>query len=459
VRLYVQEAGKRRAFRMSEGVLTIGSSEEANLTLASKDVAAIHFELHRRGGRAKLVPRPGVQPPTVGGVPALGEVALLPRQVVVVGETKLWLEDEMPSRPAPGRGPGPGTPPAAVKESTATYPRTSSGTSPGTSSGRTPAGAGRSRVSARRRGSERKHGLPSGAIFAFVVLVLALLFPFASRFLELTQEQSEESIQARLAAARRDVEEGSFGAAEKRLAALEVGREPSVEEARVIEELRREIARAKEDAAVAQHNLAGYRYKNVLVEYEEKYLQGAPDPPKARHFLELAREFREQWPEHPELAWVERQVSRFEGGVDLRTPPTRADVEWIVLYTTGGEPRDYWYAARAVEGLRDRTSGEEREWAEERLAEMEEERLAHHRDRMEEAERLFQEGDEGRAVWWLVHQVIGSGDQATADEAARVLVRMPSARSQLRGYERNHPNKFATLLENDVVRSFWESGG
>ena len=66
-RLILEEGGQRRAFRVNEGKLTIGSSESCTLTLASPDVAEIHAELEVHGEEITLRPRPGVTPPRVLG--------------------------------------------------------------------------------------------------------------------------------------------------------------------------------------------------------------------------------------------------------------------------------------------------------------------------------------------------------------------------------------------------------
>ncbi len=77
-RLIVDEGGARRAFKMGEGVLSIGTGAEARLKLTSPDVAALHATLELAGGVATLHIQPGVVPPTVGGVPARGDVKRAP---------------------------------------------------------------------------------------------------------------------------------------------------------------------------------------------------------------------------------------------------------------------------------------------------------------------------------------------------------------------------------------------
>ncbi|MCZ6598446.1 MAG: FHA domain-containing protein, partial [Planctomycetota bacterium] len=93
-RLIVEEGGKRRAFRVGEGVLTIGTGAEAKLRLSSADVAEIHAELVIQGGKAVLRSRPGVKPPKVGGDEVLTEAPLAFGVEVNIGSARVWLEDE-----------------------------------------------------------------------------------------------------------------------------------------------------------------------------------------------------------------------------------------------------------------------------------------------------------------------------------------------------------------------------
>lgn len=62
-KLIVEEAGAQRAFRLGDGVVTIGSGEGARLKLSSADVAEVHAEIELTGGTIRLRPKPGVTPP------------------------------------------------------------------------------------------------------------------------------------------------------------------------------------------------------------------------------------------------------------------------------------------------------------------------------------------------------------------------------------------------------------
>ena len=54
VRLIVEEQGARRAFRLGEGTLKVGSGAAAQLRLQSGDVADVHAEIDWKDGVARL---------------------------------------------------------------------------------------------------------------------------------------------------------------------------------------------------------------------------------------------------------------------------------------------------------------------------------------------------------------------------------------------------------------------
>ena len=60
VRLILEEGGNKRAFKLNDGTLTIGSADSCSLTLESDDVAGEHAELVIESGEVTLKPRAGV---------------------------------------------------------------------------------------------------------------------------------------------------------------------------------------------------------------------------------------------------------------------------------------------------------------------------------------------------------------------------------------------------------------
>ena len=91
-RLIVEDGGRRRAFRLGDGKLTVGSSEKAKLRLASDGVADIHVELEVTEGVITLVCKPGVLPPKLAGRPLAGRVKLKHGVPVAIGGATIQAE-------------------------------------------------------------------------------------------------------------------------------------------------------------------------------------------------------------------------------------------------------------------------------------------------------------------------------------------------------------------------------
>ena len=107
VRLILEEGGQRRAFKVNQGKLTIGSSESCTLTIASEDVAENHAELEIAGDVITLRPRKGVLPPMMFGQPVKGERSLTLGSEFTIGDAKFRIEDpDAPAQAAaqPGAG-------------------------------------------------------------------------------------------------------------------------------------------------------------------------------------------------------------------------------------------------------------------------------------------------------------------------------------------------------------------
>src|SRR5688572_20598631 len=96
-RLVVEEGGKRRAFKVGDGVITIGSGAGATLKLASTKVAEIHAEIVVQGGAVTVRPRPGVLPPTLKGRAQSAEFKVPKGSTVVIGDAKLTVDPPDPA--------------------------------------------------------------------------------------------------------------------------------------------------------------------------------------------------------------------------------------------------------------------------------------------------------------------------------------------------------------------------
>lgn len=432
VKLIVEEGGKRRAFRMGKGVLTVGSGAEARLKLASTEVAEVHFELELGEGGVKLRARPGVVPPKLAGLPVKGESTLAFGKRVEIGGARLWLEPE--EGEAPAVTPAPAALPA-----------------PG-------GGAGRPRTERRERTSEA----PRKPAWVLPVVVVALC---ATAFLLWRQSLAKASTDDGLARNKLRAAEQALGQADFDSAMAELAGIPAQSLTPELEARKGALEQAihQSKAQTDQHlaNASGTKYFDTLLKkYEGLYLQGTPEAAKVRLFLERCRTFRERWPGHPEMDWVERQERRFGGYVDMNAPPTWPDVSWEVKDLTDGMPRNYVAALALIDELLTRISGEEASKAKNLRDELVKGRPEYATDRLYQAQYEFEKKtDPPKAVWWLVHNIVWLGDEALANESARFLVKMPDLAGHLLGYKLNYPERYEVLMKNAIVASWAEEAG
>jgi hypothetical protein len=438
VKLIVEEGGKRRAFRMGKGLLTVGSGAEARLRLASTEVAEIHFELELgEGGTVKLRVRPGVVPPKVAGQVQKGEGALGLGQRIELPGTRLWLESEEGEAP---RSPAPSAPAGSASPA--------------------PTGAARrSRGERRERESEGSGRKPAWVMPVIVLVLCAVLFLLWRQTLR-RQSTDDGLARNKLRAAEQALAQTDFPNALRELAEIPPGAltpELSLRKA----ELEKAILAGKAETDLHLANASGTKYLDTLLKkYEGLYLQGTPDAAKVRLFLQRCRAFRERWPKHPELHWVERQERRFGGYVDMNAPLTWEDVSWQVKDLTDGMPRNYAAALALIDELLTRVSGEEANKARNLRDELVKGRPEYAQDRLYQAQYEFdKKQDPPKAVWWLVHNIAWLGDEALANESARFLVKMPDLAGHLLGYKLNYPERYAAVMKNAIVRSWAEEAG
>lgn len=442
-KLIVEEGGKKRAFRLGKGLLTVGSGAEARLKLASEQVAAVHFELDVADGGVTLRPRPGVVPPKVVGVPVSGEVVLALGKKIELAGVKLWLEDEEEA-PTAAAAPDAASKPAASSPAPAPAPAR--------------ARAGRTRE--RREREPRSGGAPGWLVPVLVVSGLGVAGLFLFRGSLKGAEADDGRAFNLIQAARQERGAGKF---ETALAKLE-----QIPEAAFTPELRaeaealeKEIREAAATADLAAENRSGDKYFDVLLKrYEGSYLQGTPERAKVRLFLKRCVTFRKRWPRHPELEWVGRQEERFKGYVDMGAPPDWPDVEWEVRDLVDGKPRNYEAALALLDELLPRVEGEERAKVQNRRDTLVAERVEYAKDRIYEADHQFnKKQDTSKAIWWLVNSVALLGDRALEDEAARFLVKMPDLPSHLLGYKESYPDLYADVMRNGIVAEWAERAG
>jgi hypothetical protein len=445
-RLIVEEEGGRRAFKMGDGVITIGSGEQARLKLASQDVAALHAKLELAGGACTLTVEPGVVPPTVGGVPARGAVTLAPGVPVRIGSATLLIEDDAPAPAAPAAAPA------------------------RTASPRSAASSGAARRPAARRGREEpeeraprkvSHGTPAWLIVTPLVVVLGLAGFFVLRaFMTRKQEVAPDLVLVYFNNAKAAMGRNQLDAAEFELDRIpqdKVGGELASQ----IADLRAQIAAGREAGQLALHNMEGtIQLEQMLKRYERSHLLGPAEPPKVRLFLKRCRWFRETWPEHEEIDWVERQERRFATVVDMSKPPTLADIQFEVKALTHADDlRDYAQCFQVLDEFLDVCRPEEREEALRMVDEHRAAREPYFLDRLQRARFEYDRNEPGKSAGVLVGLIRYIGDEQMADRAATELLKFEDVDARIRGFKRDKPDTFKALLANRVMGEYIRSKG
>ena len=471
VRLILEEQGKRRAFRVGDGVLKLGSGEAATLRLASEGVADEHAELEIVGDHAKLRVAAGVAPPEIDGETVLGEVELRQGQGLRLGDALIWIEDEAleagagrpaGASPAAAAAPSPAARPSAgASRSRTGGAKRSSGSAP--SAGRE-ASRQRAMQAARERGDRGRvqrsrprveRGLPTGAVLGIIGAVL-IVGGFALRKAFQVSAENTVDNQATLITIGTRIEEGAYEGAENLISILNLEK-LSDSQRTLLNGYRDRIAKGREEGLKDLEYAVGTRFfDSRLQRYEERHLQGSPEPHEIRLFLKRCKEFRDRWPGHPQMEWVSRQEQRFRGAVNLSAPPTFDDIDWEIGFSLRLTPRVYEPAIDMLEDYLKRTDTPEldREAAQTRLAEIFEERPEQFLEAKKWAKHEYEvKRDNQKAVHWLVFAAAYMGDDAMEDEAARLLLEMPDLKQHLEAYQRDRPDVFAALMENRVARS------
>ncbi len=471
-RLIVDEGGQRRAFKLGEGVLTIGSGEQARLRLASGDVADVHAELELRAGQVLLRARPGVMPPSLDGLPITGECVVKRGETIEIGNATIEVEDSGPAEAPLVEEPSGGAAKRPARAAAAAgVGATAVRAQPASRSGGAPAQKKRVRRTAMQQASEetleerraryaRQRGMPTWAIVGLLlagagVIVLIMVKAFTSA------SSTTTPIDATLNRAARVLDEGGIQEARDALASIaptveltpaQRQRREALEERLRVDERQGELNR--------QNNIGSEYLAGKLQRYEEKWLQGRPETPKVRLFLKRLRYFRERWPQHPDMDWVERQESRFAGVVSLADPPTWADVDWEVFYITDAKPREYGEAFRLLEQFEKSATPEQKQLIAEKRAELLKDRREYHEDRLNEARWLWEsKNQEGEAYEWLVQSVMKIGDEEMANEAAVFLLKCESEFPFLESYKISRPHDWEMLIQNALIRDHAKEQG
>jgi hypothetical protein len=420
-------------------------------------VAELHLEIESRAGALRILPRPGVVPPTLAGAPVRSACDWPPGVVLALGGVRLSVEPE-PGAPAPSAAsakPAAHAPSAAAAKAGARAPQAAASAPRGARAGAS--SAPRARESARPRpGAWKAYALP-----AAVLAALGLGGIVAWRVLARAREQMSMPADVALAGARREMAQANSEAAAKYLVLAEADRSLSEAQRAEIAQMRAALTSEQGEVERVHDDAAGEAWFNVkLAKYESIELRGAPQPHKVRLFLERCAEFRKRWPQHERIDWVERQEQRFAGVVDLQAPRTQQDVLWQVDRLTAGAPAEWGRALGILDERRARTTdASERAELDELRATKVVERREAHVEYMHAARAAYQRGDKARAVELCAQSVIHGGDPELAAEAARYLIAMPELGPALSQYRTQRPWDFAALMREPALAEFARGAG
>jgi len=441
-RLIVDDGGARRAFKLSEGRLTVGSGPGVTLRLGAEGVAEIHADLEFAGGKVRLLPRPGVVPPLVGGVPAKGAVELTHDAPVKIGGATLTVQyDDVPRAAAPGAGALAGVP-----------------------ARRSPDKAGRATPdvrSARRapRSAPLRSGLPGWGL-ALILLGLAGLAVLLVPRILTSGPPTDMGFEAALRVAREALAEGDLERARQRIESVD-SKTLDAATRQEYDALLAEYEAARDDSDLTQRNMSGNAYlQQQLKNFETNHLRGEAKRPQVRVFLKRCAEFKQRWPQHPEIEWVERMEQRFRPLAALDTPVEFDDIAFEAKALTWADPRDFRQAFELVQRFADEQARPgERPKALTLLDELAVQRRKWFDDRMQQARWEYERDNPSRSVALLVMLIVHSGDPAMAEQAATELLRFEGIDEWLRAYARDQAEKYAELGRNPVIASYIREHG
>jgi hypothetical protein len=469
-RLILEEGGARRAFKVGEGRLTIGSGQACALRLSSPGVAEVHAELEISGGFAFLRPRPGVMPPRMHGQPVTHQTPLADDVHFEIGAARFhYLAADTG---APGAVTAPRAAAAPVQPATPGIGNVraggaqAAGTKVGGARPATPRpaltdeGAGAAGVQRTRPRVKIQRGIPTWLLLVLIGAALIIAF-FVVRGMLGTTGQISVIPEATLERARSRFESREFDAARAALALIPRDK--------VSDNLRRQIEALEEQMdsidrkleVDREHKREADDYRSTQLERFMKDRLTGDDPPRerVRVFLKRLREFRQRWPEYPDMDWVDRHERLYSRLVDLSTPPTLVDVAYEAETLTWAKPRDYRQATGLVRAFAERASGSDRQAALKLLDDLAASELAFFDDQMQQAKWHWERKESGKCVGVLISLVLGLDDPGRVDQAAKEFVQLPGFEEFLRGYRSHNPRRYADLLQNSRVKEAARKSG
>lgn len=425
IRLIVEDAGRRRSFSVTPGLLSIGAGVDVQLKLSGPLIADEHAELDIGDDGAILRTRAGAQLPLVGGAPQRGDVRIAPNTSFVLGSATLTLQYERPAEVAAPAPPVSTAPPLSKAE----------------------------RQVHRRKAADIVHRTKARNVGTMIALLIMLASGLGSAYwlfwrkdpkIERTFARGE----ARLVQARQHRDHAQWDLLEADLAALPKDFAADPEIAGEVAVLHAELSKGRALAnALRADEEAGVWHKNFIESFPPRYLVEPIDPAAPRAYVRRLDTFLKQWPTHPKAAEVLAERAKFPG-VDLATPATCEEVLFDAKALTRSPAcPEYAEALALLDGFSVRADESEFVRVEELANRIKAERLAWARARLEQAERDVELGQLSPAFEWLVNVVVYCGDPDLAKIAATRMLGFEDLESRLLGYQQYRPLTWQRLLQ------------
>ena len=471
-RLILEEGETRRAFKVGEGRLTIGSGPSCALRLTSPNVAELHAELEITGGVAYLRPRPGVMPPLMHGQPVTHQTPLGDDVRFEIGAARFhFLASDTGAVPAPsaaspkGSAPvRPGKPaqqpkPVVKPGARAAKPQPKQIVAPKSAAARGDGAEGASVQRTRARVKIEK-GMPTWVLLCLIGGGLVIAVFVVKGMLGGTGETTVIP-EATLARAQQRFESREFEASRSALALID--------RTKVSEGLRRQIEALEQKmdtidnaaATSSEHEREANDYRTTQLEnfMKKRLLGDNPPRERVRVFLKRLREFRERWPEYPEMDWIDRHERLYSRLADLSEPPTLKDVAYEVETLTWAKPRYYGQAAGLLRKFIETASSSDREAAVTLLDELARAEEVHFIDQMQQAKYHYERKETGKCVGVLIALVVDLDNPEFRDEAAQEFVQLPGFDQFLRGYRTTNPRRYEDLIQHPRMREAAQRAG
>lgn len=474
-KLIVEDAGQKKAFRVTQGRLSVGCGAEAKLALKSDGVEEHHANL--------LVAPDGVRvqvlaPVVIAGrVVEEGEVELPFGAALEVGGASIQVAADaaapaaVPAKAVPAKATA--AKPAAPKKGAAASGGTKrvgarSGGKSAPARGKAAAKAG-GRAARGRRGAaktkESSGGLPPAAKFGGIAVVLIVAVIAFSKF-----GTSSAALTA-MNSITGHLDAGKLEQARRVIDGIDRADLEGENRARY-DSLLAQIEQREAFKAEGAERSAAMRYiDEELRSLITKQFKGdAPETPKVRLLLDLIEGFRIKFPKHAsevwatdstyaaDYAWLNETEGKYSSVTNTKAPFTLADAEFRRYFYLDSEPRRYQLVMPVVQAAASGSSDElEREMLATMVTELDAEQSEYADKRLGQARNYYEDGDVARAARVLMTDIQTLTQPALIDRAASVLVGFEQAADVFRGLRQGKPSsqaEFERLLEVPRIRDF-----